>query len=53
MFEIGDILLAIEREAKYSDGQVTFPAYLLEQLHNESFPDDQRYDYTCAPDAVR
>jgi hypothetical protein len=45
MFEVGEILLAIEREAQHHDGLVTFPAYLLQQMHSEVFPDDPDGQY--------
>jgi hypothetical protein len=37
---------AIEKDAIYHDGLVTFPAHLLEIVHNVLFPADQRHDYT-------
>lgn len=46
MHEVGEILLVIEREATYQDGIASVPAFLLEQLHNVVFPDDQQHDYT-------
>jgi hypothetical protein len=33
-------------EAVYEDGLVTFPAHLLESMHNAMFPKDQRHEYT-------
>ena len=46
MFDVGELILSIYREAYFTDGEVTFPAYLLEQLHNQVFPDSQKHDYT-------
>jgi hypothetical protein len=46
MHEIGEILLAIERETTLQDGLATVPEYLMEQLHNQVFPDDRKHDYT-------
>ena len=49
MSEVGKILLEMEKYARYQDGQVTVPAYLAEQLHNEVFPDSPKHDYTEVP----
>lgn len=41
-----NIVEQIEAVADYHDGSVTFPAFLLEILHNTLFPADQQHDYT-------
>lgn len=46
MSEVGELLLDIYREAQWQDGYVTFPAYLLELIHNQVFPDTMKHDYT-------
>jgi hypothetical protein len=48
MFELGEILLEAQHHAQYHDGLVTFPAYLLEQMHNILFPETPQHDYTEA-----
>lgn len=43
---ICNITEEMEKHGRYLDGEVTVPAYLLEQLHNVMFPADQRHEYT-------
>jgi hypothetical protein len=44
--DAAELVYSMNSQAEYHDGLVTFPAYLLEQLHNALNPDDQRHEYT-------